>query len=270
MSDAAPSGPEIDEAASEAHWFRIARRTLAGLLVLMVLVSALAGWFLVYEPHVLAGGKVIYVDRPMEITDVRVLFALVLALLLLWPDLSEIGVPGLLSIKRRLVAAESKADLLEIQLETLNATASASASTTTNVLFVGPEELQQLVADLPAKAEALAEPARAVGSAHPPVVQVDEEAASLASQLLALWERLDDQILITQGRAATLLRAMPDEFKTKRQRFLALFNDEISTVRAARNNIAHARQLSGTELRSMLDIASQLLSIWKRSLEDND
>src|SRR4051794_6289793 len=58
-------------------------------------------------------GQVVRVCHPVSASDAPVVIGLVLILVLLLPDFSEVAIPGLVSVKRRVAEQERRQDRLE-------------------------------------------------------------------------------------------------------------------------------------------------------------
>gem|GEM_PF-3752294 len=237
------------------------------LVVGVLLIVALTDWLSVSESH-FVGGKVVYMDRPLAVGDLTTILVLILVLFLLLPDLSEVAIPGFISLKRRVDDAEKRVDQVSQQLisqqtrlDTI-ALAHATASVGDINFTVGttpPTNLDGLVRGLPEKAQNVLS-----GNAGPtePFGPVTGTQAQLIQQLIAGWEDLDNDVLITESRATFNLREMPIGLAEKRQRFTQLFDDEIRAARQARNAVAHARPMSEEQLREAVEIVTQLRRIW--------
>src|SRR5437867_1793644 len=89
------------------------RRAVAGLLLLAL--AAVVAWSYVpgaaiasCHQELAAGGAIVKVCGPIGGGDVvGVGLILLIAGLLVWPDLSELGIPGLIALKRRVMATET-------------------------------------------------------------------------------------------------------------------------------------------------------------------
>lgn len=107
--------------------FDIGRRAAAFGIVVATLVALAGGWNGVCERTTRLGG-VVTTCRPPHVTDALVMGLGALVLLLMGPDLGEIGVPGLFSIRRQvaeqrtqLEAERSRRAVLESEINSLTA-----------------------------------------------------------------------------------------------------------------------------------------------------
>jgi hypothetical protein len=71
--------------------------------------------------------QVVQTCRPLTITDPQVAGTLFLAVLFLLPDLAEVGIPGLLTLKRRVEEQEAKVEEQETRIAALTAQVAQSA-----------------------------------------------------------------------------------------------------------------------------------------------
>ncbi len=134
-----------------------ARRGLAVLIVLVAAAVLAAGHGRVCTDVLTQSGTVVPTCRPPTVGDgVVVAFAL-LVLLLLIPDLAEFGVPGLLTLKRRVAEQESAMaterehrELLAAEIDSIQASLSAAAASarsgSVGVLVMSPNQTADLAA----------------------------------------------------------------------------------------------------------------------------
>lgn len=256
---------------------------IAGLLCFALLGSFL-GWFQICSDSLAADGTVVPLCRPPVATDLAVLVGLTVLLALVWDQLSEMGIPGLFTLKRRIDQAESmiritheetekqarKQEQLETQMaltvmrfeQSLLSTATASSNASIgDVYILNESSLSKMAEDLPEKASA------GRRKNHPPNVtapaEVSPERAILVSRLLSAWAQiqawLEPPAAGIEGMELTPLEY--EEATDRRHRFLALFREELQAVRAARNTAAHSRPISDEALEEALKIAHELLRI---------
>ena len=138
-----PRVPSGDGRAATWRWSRRARpglldwvrRALAVLVALGAVVTIATGLVEVCSDTLTSTGTVVRTCRSPQLPDGLVVAALVVLLLLLLPDLAEIGVPGLLTLRRRveeqesrLETEEARRELLESQVVSLSARLSQAAT----------------------------------------------------------------------------------------------------------------------------------------------
>lgn len=118
------------------------RRVTAVLLAVAAVATTATGWLAICDERVV-GGAVREVCRTPQIDDGLTLVFGLLLLLLVLPDLAEVGVPGLVSLRSRVDEQESRLEaesaqreLLEQQVQSLHLDVSQSATqrTTTGAL----------------------------------------------------------------------------------------------------------------------------------------
>lgn len=263
-----------------ANAFRAIRWTIAfgGLLFFVVLL--LSNRFEVCKVESATGKDGTTVtktcDRP-TVSDASVVAVGLVLVLLLAPDMSEVGVLGV-SLKRRLEAAEqkatdseAKADRLENQLQMQNLRVDtlsqnvAAAHATSNVYVVSSDEIKKVDSELPRKAEAFSrgevlEPRVAEGP--PPSADEEKQDPFLVSRILENWEILAASLNLSprsRGARGDLLRVKMTAEQIDQFRFL--FEEEIQIVRAARNNVAHAMPIPNEDFQRTVDISEQLVRI---------
>jgi hypothetical protein len=190
---------------------------------------------------------------------------------LLWPDLSEVTVTGLFSLRRRIEEqAERQADLEDRLFQVQQATQQATQQT--NVL-ISSQALTHLPEQTRQKAELVerAGPAEGEG-ASPPIAEErmipETEAAELGMSLLYLWEQIADVLALIDDRRG-IRRPRRDRVEDTAEldriiRWRNIFDREIEIVRAARNSVAHpgtGADLSTDELLSVVRTAEYLLAL---------
>lgn len=167
---------------AEPSWADRIRRGLAMVAVLVAVGFVGSGRARVCSDSVTAGGAVVHTCRAPQATDGLVLGYAVFVLLLLAPDLAELGVPGLFTLRRRVEEQESRLEteegrreLLETQLASVSArltqvaTSSAVGVDALNIYVSGDETAGYAAADRPMTRE----PLIPLGPAPGPAVVVD-------------------------------------------------------------------------------------------------
>lgn len=275
----------IHHSALRANSFRVVRLTVAlgGLLVFAGLL--LNSSFEICNVKTETGKDGTTVTKTCDgptATDASVIAVALLFVLLLAPDMSEVGVFGV-SLKRRLEAAEKKAsdseaksDRLESQLQMQNLrvdtlaqnVAAANAQATNNVYLYSSDDIKKIDSELPNKVEAFTRG----NIPEPPVIQwtpidgerpsEDEQSyASLAMRIIENWEILAASLdLPPYPRVSRSDLPKIKLTANQAEQFRFLFEEELQIVRAARNNVAHAKAVSIDDLRSAVDISEQLLT----------
>lgn len=173
--------------------------------------------------------------------------------------MSEVGIFGV-SLKRRLAAAETKAESSEKKAERLEtqlmaqtqrvdllsqnvATASAQGG---NVYFLSGDSLGALDANLPNKMRLFLEGEK-VGPLPTETLTSDQEPdPSLVVKLLENWKTIRSFDTILPPRELN--------------RFRTVFDQELQVAQAARNTVAHSRPISTNDLQKAVDISEQLVN----------
>jgi hypothetical protein len=184
--------------------------------VVIIVVVALTGsslrWWHICKDQLAATGNlgVVTVCQPPGLVDLPVIAALLLCLILIAPELSEVGVPGLLSIKRKLndqqdQIAEQSESLGRQQgaIESLQSTMDQVVQTVQAVnVQQAQEQAQKQVADQKAlqkqdirliinnAAQKSDLSDRPISEAQASREEIDPRRAQMESQLLRAWERL--------------------------------------------------------------------------------
>ncbi|WP_143261466.1 hypothetical protein [Allokutzneria sp. NRRL B-24872] len=234
------------------------RRTLAVLIVLAAVAAAVSSywWELTQICRVSTGGTpFIGLDtcNPWGATDL--LPPVLLALLLLLPDLSELSVANLLTLKREVAAQKKEIEATNSKLEAAVAV-QTSQSVTTN--FYTNVPAAQLPAQIDGKRDFVTqEPRRQLLSTPPP-----KDYATGVTTLIFEWERLRSRL----GPALT----RPDNAPGTVGHFARVFDDEIQTVRAVRNSVAHSRPVDQADLEGAISAARELNAILQDSLAPGD
>lgn len=181
-------------------WLQWARRILAGLLLIgsIYLTSSRT----VCEEKLANTGNqgAVRVCHPLAVSDVPVLAGLLLVMLLLLPDLSEIGIPGFLSLKRQVSQQESKleeqaARLVGLQAQLAQAiesqqTVTQNAETHAAAMNVNVYDFNALLRQAEAKAPDLFIAAHEYSHEAIPAAR-----AQLEVQLLRIWAQLSEPIV---------------------------------------------------------------------------
>lgn len=253
------------------------RWVLASLLLLVGLAAFQRGWIDSCTTTVTersGGQEVATVCAPVAINSGLVLSGVLLFLVLVWPDLAEVGAFGV-TMKRRVAAAEDKAESAAIEVATLgnrievqalrvdNAVSSAStaSASATVPIMIGGLELNKAAQGLGGKIEAFKS-----GQSHVPQAtrEPTAEQNALRVELLenAEWLREAFPSVYRSRNLPPDPRRVPDaDEKGRVGRFLHVFGEELEIVRAARNAVAHAQPLSDDELEKAVDISRRLRDI---------
>lgn len=183
---------------------------------------------------------------PVGLEDVpAITLGVLVALLLVFPDLDELTIPGIASLKRRVDATEKRQDALQAQLTQM-------AFQQTNVNIYTPPA--QAVAETEEKLEAIrkgrpVEPSSASFATAVP----EPDRAVLESTVLRHWEAIAEYQRLAQLR--------PDVTPSDRIReWEELFGPQIRDLHTLRNTVAHRPDnLSVEQLQDAVRLGEQLL-----------
>lgn len=249
--------------ARTSNWVK-ARRFGAGLTVLV-------GTTLYVASYYVSGLEVCRGRLP--VCDAWTLAELVpfamITLGLLAPDLNEIGVPGLVSLKRRVEGQEARVEmqrerheLLSTQIANLQSSASAqaSASPTINVHLPnvphGVEKIRDNLADKTAGVPARERKGDEPGEADESNLQ------RLTKALIDAWAELETWIWPALPRPPGRKKAYRPGIAGEVALWATQYRQEIESLRGARNDVAHPPvEASTTELAAALDIGERLLKL---------
>lgn len=251
---------------------RNARGKLVRYLTAIVLIIAyLIISALFYRECVVTSGSASSdgnVCQPASLDSAPVVAAILLLIALIWPEIAEISILGV-SLKRRLAEAERTAAsaaqesakaaaatvALQAQINQVVATysaASASAENHTNVIFdpawtpARAAELRDAYVDVKAQVKPLAG------------AEAQQSLAELSLQLLREYQDLAVRLGIARTRPVGRPSEATRELYRARQAFIADYQPQVSSVREARNSVAHAEQLSREELIEAIQVVRLL------------
>lgn len=188
--------------------------------------------------------------------------ALVIGLLML-PDLSELAIPGLVSLKRRVEVQADRQVALERDFTQMRTDLRASQTTRVTNNFV-LADLVKTRARLEDKTDAWDhEGPLPIVESDLPVVPLAPDVAINESELLHAAARIDRYLDVTATDSATGL-----DQASIIDRWRHLFAQEIQVVQAARNAVAHPpHDLTDADLRHATDIAQRLLALLEGRFE---
>ncbi len=250
-----------------ARWWRPARWTSATLVVAGGAASVLASGWAVCEQRLATVGAqaVVEVCRPPAMSDLPVVGGVVVVLLLLLPDLAEVGLPGFISLKRRVEDTEGRLAGLELQLTQTSQMQQAAAqdvdsrASAINAVNVNLYDFETALEglrtktgrDLPAAA------------ATPGIRDVSPRRAQLEAHLLRVWAELEP--LVASSQLAVLeeqLHAARHELEVARHSYRAAQDERaraLSRVKDPRPDVAEEaqQQLARSDERT-LNAAAQM------------
>lgn len=264
-----------------ANGLRVVRWTIAGSALLIISIAGLAGAFETCSTKTSASSQEIQCGPP-TLSDPTVLAIGLLIVLLVLPDLSEVGVLGV-TLKRRIEAAEKRVDkeshrvtdlqslsaIQQMRLESIALNQTISGASAQASLVVTPDVLRELQVGITEKGEAYLRREPIPDTALPTIEQSDEVAVRSA-KVIRLWEEIrratiDGAQVYPAQVSITEDQPLHTERPTRVERFVRVFADELQAVRTVRNAVAHAAPVSRVDLDRAIDVAARLLSILHES-----
>lgn len=265
---------------SRTRFWRIFRLSIAALLLLGYACAAVWLYRECTAVRTTAADGSVSLETtcaPPTLTSATVLVLLLLVGALLWPDISELAVLGV-SLKRRIETAQAAADnaadglaslrdVVQFQQTQLEAVTTASASSILNLNF---GDTSGLTEEQKTRLQKQADEART----ETPSPSASDETlnseiladADLKLRVLADYEQLSEALGLEsrRGRGRPTLR---DAHLREVQRdFIDDHAGPLRSVRAVRNAVAHAREVSPQELQDALVILSTLNSAAREHL----
>lgn len=206
-----------------------------------------------------------YVCEPLTISNAVFVVLILIPLLLLWPDLSEVSVLGI-SLRTRLEAAEAqvqetKRDLALLNQSFLNQQMHVQTDTLSNASVVNinsnyPQWNQEAADQLDMTYRTIRD-----DETSSKETRADIDAASFDSlkmRLLSEYEELRE-ILELEWNSRPSTKSFEDHSLTKaRHQFLEFYRVPFNSVRALRNGIAHVNEVSREEVEEGLAVIEDL------------
>ena len=202
-------------------------------------------------------------------------FALLIAVLL-WPDLGELAVADLFTLRRRVAAQEERQRVAEdrlllvnqqlTQLATLSQTQAQTAIGAVNHYYAADQD--ELKRNIEAKEAVGAEPeadARkpepaAVGPLHARIRANDDEGQQLLGAFLREYAQLEPYLLPVRMRAES--EELDPDRRARIEDWEEMFKPEIAALRQTRNTIVHRPDLVSTDtLRGAIENTRELSRI---------
>jgi hypothetical protein len=189
-----------------------------------------------------------------------------LVLLMVWPDLSEAGIGGIVTLKRRVEKSEReiekqdrKADALEERLLMLT---NISSQVTSNSFSFGQPDLLPHFNELKDRSDRLEAQLARLGAAPSHEVDASPQRSreKMIVDLLANWEYLDEALGYSAQRR---LRGRSVYYPQPFEEFVSEFPSEIELVRQSRNSVAHSRPITDADLLSAVEMSDNLILLLK-------
>lgn len=287
-------------ARSKSVWSRIRWSCAIAVVVAGVVVTA-HGWKVCSEEIPPTSTKPVLVCKERGSTDPTLLAGLILALLLIWPDLSQLDLPGGISLRRKVEEQEARIETQRARTEALAQHISllqsqqqvAAAGAQAIVVLANAEDIRE---DLPGKtrrflalsgapgAPDLFEPAEeAPEVAVPPPGEAraaDLSRDDLERDVIALWREIGTLVRRANeaetflktgiGTAAVnqLVESKGPEAVDELLRWRDLFDRETELVQAARSAVLVGQPISDESLAAAVDVGRRLVALAPTSEDD--
>lgn len=241
---------------------------LAFALVLAAWVGFLRGSFTDCEEVLSQTGHVVRLCGTPSVAHPAVVSGIAIVGFLVWDQISELSIPGLVSLKRRVEIAEQQTahidqrnarmaqDIAQLSIRMDSVSIAAATATATVYNFpITADLIRELAGGLEEKKEVFGQARleaeshlRATGRVVPgPEDDSDDRTVAILG-LISAWERLDRELAV----------APPEN----RKLFESIFQDELNAIRSARNRAAHGQEVSNQALRESEEMADELLRIF--------
>jgi hypothetical protein len=274
---------------------------LLGIIIVSLVLPVSAGWK-VCAQQLSSSGVVASVCRPYQITDIPVICVIALLIIIGWRFVSQVGIPGVVTLTRRVSAAEDKANaqgarqavhdeqlkLVELKLQQYvsnQATATGGSATSNNNMIINVN-LAGTVAKINSK-ESEFPAIDQVGGApivgadqiedftfhkllvSPIVLTQSKEPAPLVQSLAEKWKKFSDDIGLETSRPIDLPGASAvgvNNLKLLRSGFLGLFEDEITDLKLVLTLLSNGTEIGEVNLENAVTAVDKLDEIWLHGL----
>jgi hypothetical protein len=212
---------------------------LAAVPIVLIVASYSSDSFRICDNQLTESGEVEEVCGPIDDVDLPViaLWTLVIVLILA-PDLTELSIPGLLSIKRDIKDLDEKTDQIQRSLTTLIATNQITQSFHIDVATATPDQARHIVAEAEEKVGQLDEPSPTdiLRDVTPERALKEVQILWIWSQLVSLLERYDTPL------ASRKRRDLPEPNGGILRGWLRDSQHLLYDLRTIRNTVAHTPQ----------------------------
>lgn len=243
--------------------WRIIRYAAALILIALSVLAVTGAGTQVCETVVRTGheaGKTT-TCAPPGLDSPLTLAVLLVVILLVLPDMSEVAFLGV-SLKRRVEAATESATRAEQATSALSAHV-AQLVMSTNAAMASANNSVSLQVFTDADARVLRDAAEAQGeTAAPPVYVSDYE---LIGRIITRWARLEDALKLNMAlpELGQVASGSARHFRRNRQLFLETRDDELVALRKLRNAIAHGAAMDRDRLEEADFLLDRLVSDWE-------
>ena len=268
-----PTPTEPKKKSAVAHVITGTRRVLAVAafvaVAAVVLVTYLVPNAAICRGAADAKGGVATLCGPVGLADVPALGVLLfIGVLLLLNDVSEVSIPGLITLKRAVEEQAKKTEALTAEISSLSLT--LRQTTTVNVMYPpDPSAVKRDVEERDSKIES--EGLRGVGEDHPindseetGVAAPSPDRAVTEAEVTRLWEALVSALpSLSPAQRRDLYIPSADQMA-----WLSLYGQDIEAFRALRNTVVHQpANLSDEQVRGGVELGRSLLASYRKFIE---
>jgi hypothetical protein len=283
-----------------AAWPAVSVSLLLAIILASLVMPRAEGWK-VCAQQLSTAGVAVNVCRPYQLTDVPVLCIIAILIIVGWTFVSQIGIPGFVTLTRRVSQTEEKvqsqgslqalheqrlnAMQLQMTMASAQATATGGNANANNSIVVN---LGNTRANIDLKSEQFPPPdvvAPAEVSSldyirnlkwggksdeHTFALTTASEEAPLITKFKSEYDSLAAQLGlggVTPVESSKASRGIaPEEVETLRTSFLEIFNDEIKDLELAETAASSGKLVSEIQLTNAIESVNKLKEIWERGL----
>jgi hypothetical protein len=270
MTAASPAptpNPPAKEKGPVEHAVTALRRLFAAIAVGLVVLAVVRSYAFddarVCRDMVASDTGIVEVCGPVGLEDVPALGVLLLVgVLLLLPDMSEVSIPGLVTLKRAVEEQAKQTEALTREIATI--ALNMRQDTTVNVY---PPKLDDAIKDVDKRDKAIQERGREAvaletaetGPADTGVSAPSAERALLETEVIRLWNAFEDSI---PGFRPPFSRV---GFRPNDIDWLTLYRNDVEAFRTLRNTVVHRPgNVTDDEVRKGLELGRRLLASYRR------
>jgi hypothetical protein len=266
-----PNKPTASEKSVRSR-SEIAALVLVGLVTAAVVLTYFVPSLRVCRDHVLDTGAVVRACQPVGVDDALTIGLILLFAILLMPNVVELGVPGGITLKRRVEAVHERVARLDEKVDRLVIAQEMSVSNT--IIVADPREYLE---SMPRKAAAFEQSKGAIteGIAAREAAREDrvisDDRAVLESRLVRAYARLEPFLGLSGTYRGRVPADLPDNFIGPLRAWREAFAEEISIVRATRNAVVHDPwRVSDEQVGAAIDLAERLWRILEADVLGRD
>lgn len=247
----ASKSQKVDE---PGFWRKEGWRWIAIVVVTGLLIAVFV-WVPVCE-QVVAGDQAIEICRRMTLTDIPVIGAAIVIILLAYPMFTEFSLFGV-SLKREVAKNAEKTAKLEDRIDSIIAIANATASNHVVINVPTQAEVDEARNDLAIQGVSIQGSGFSLSDTN---VSEEEEIALLSRELIRNWEVLREAAYRTIDP-----RGIPTLGYGNRTEFGNEYAAPLDVVRQTRNAVAHGVDVPLSTLKDVVAMSISLISVLRVS-----